>query len=77
MFENEQGYMPEVMNKIIPKLIPEIATQTGIPYDHIINVFAALGGGNLDKKALLCDLASAFGACDGIHPSESGMEIIA
>ena len=67
-------YMPEVMNQIIPKMIPEIASQTGIPADHIINVFGALGSGSPEKSALLCDEKSE---CDGIHPNDAGMKIIA
>ena len=42
MFENPRSYMPEVANQIIPKLIREVAADSGVP---IINVFEALGGG--------------------------------
>ena len=69
MFENPRRYMPEVGNKIIPKLIREVAAESGF---SVINVFEALGGGAPGTKKMLCDEP-----CDGIHPSESAQVIIA
>ena len=79
MYENKRHFWPEVMNTFIPKMIPEIAEQSGIPQDHIINVFDALGGGAYEKNALLCATKTAHGGqpCDGIHPDDKAMEIIA
>ena len=60
----------------MPKVIPEIAAQTGIPPDHVINVFGALGGGS--KPSLLCDdIEPPIAGCDGIHPNEKGFDLIA
>ena len=39
-----EDYNPIVKNEVLPKLIPQIAAQTSVPTDHVINLFALLGG---------------------------------
>ena len=56
---------------MLPRLIPEIASQTGA---HLINLYNEFGGDEYEtKKELYCDDVT----CDGCHPTEAGFKAIA
>ena len=53
--ENAGGMRQNVINEILPNLIPEIARLNGIPSKNVIDLFTEMGGKNLKMKALFPD----------------------
>ena len=54
------GMQEDVINKLYPQLIPQIANEMGL---KVINLFEALGGAELKRPELIADLC---------HPTEEG-----
>lgn len=53
------------MNKFYPKFVSDVARDTGIPKNRIINFNEELGGNNLEHKEF-------FNTTDYVHPNEKG-----
>jgi lysophospholipase L1-like esterase len=59
------GFSESVANSTYPVLIRKIAKEAGV--DGVFDTFNALGGNDMDPELI----------CDGIHPTNDGLGIIA
>ena len=57
-----------VIKEIYPTLIREIAKQTNIADDHIVDLFEIMGGSKLNMGDLFAD---------GCHPTTAGYKVLA
>lgn len=71
-----------VINEIFPQLIPQLATEAGIPDERVISLFEALGSDN--SFEFIPDPAGARISgghpdwfTDGCHPNDLGYNVIA
>ena len=58
----------QVVNQTLPVLIPQMASEIGLPPERVISLFDAAGGDELSKPELFSD---------GLHPNCEGYTIIA
>jgi len=75
IYQKEKSYHNAhvIVNTVLPKLIPKIAKEAGIPDDQVINMFEAMGGVELTMWEKYCDGQS----CDDIHPNNAGYTTMA
>ena len=50
-------------------MVYDVAAEVGLPKDHVIDVFGAMGGQVVKRRDLYID--------DGVHPNDKGDEVIA
>ena len=71
--EGTYNMSQKVINIVLPRLIPSIAAENGIPAANVIDVFSALGGAGLSRYEYFCDHQS----CDNCHPNDAGYSALA
>ena len=57
-----------VINEWYPKEIRDIANETGIKQENVIDIFNLMGGTGLTKYKYFCNEQS----CDDCHPNDAG-----
>jgi len=62
-----------IVNTVLPKLIPQIAKEAGLPDENVVNLFEAMGGANLTMWEKYCDGQS----CDAVDPNNAGYTTMA
>ena len=62
-----------VINEVFPKIIPSLGQNLGLDEDHIIDIFSAMGGTEMNQFELFCDGQN----CDACHPNDSGYTFMA
>jgi lysophospholipase L1-like esterase len=60
----------DIRNDVYPKLFPQMKTDLEIPDTHYIDAFNLLGGKDLSKQELFCQMWKGKEECDRSHPSE-------
>ena len=60
--------MQSVINLWYPKAIRDIANETGIKQENLIDIFNMMGGAELNKYNYFCNEQS----CDECHPNDAG-----
>ena len=80
------GSTAEMVDTLLPRLIPLIASHSSVPVHGIIDHFMAFGGFNATDRSAMCkkvvstappcSLMCNANWCDGIHPTDAGYRIM-